>query len=1438
MSGLDAAATLNLAVTTGDSKKELEALSGLLKDIRLDFDALGASNGDPTKGIRGGLGATQTEMQQLLSSVKAVNNSIVAMSDDLTAKLTRTVREGANVEVSEYRAAKVRRMSLLKEFNKESAEQLKAHTDQISNDQKQQLEIYRLSGAEYSKIHAEALEMNRALDREVTAQVLKEQNQQLEIYKLSGAEYSKIHAEALEMNRALDRAATAQIAREQSQQLEIYKLNGVEYSRIHAEALAINSAMDRAASAKSSAQQVTVEALRMNNMFNGGLLDGAGKPIKELTDAHARLTPEVNKSKKATEDWTLAHRDAHDVARGLSGALGGLWMTYGQMVPLMAGFAIAASLKEALTAGKDFEYQMKFVQAVSGDTAQQIDKVSASLIQMASSGMFKPVEMAEGMRILAQAGMSTHDALATLPTVMALATVGETDLTAAAETATSVMHSFGLEISDIGHIGDVIARAAADSITSVSAMSQSMRQASTVGQQYGVHIEEVGAALEALAQRGIVGQSAGTSYTNMMNSLSAPTEKGQRALEKLRISLYDSVGNVKDMTTFMGELRIAMSKFDPESRNILGTALTTIRGNKALQAIVGQSADDWKKTVDSLKESNGFLSKSMEILQNTVSGQFKNMVSNVQASFISVEANSSEAIIRLIRSIKLAFTSTDVVDGLKTIANAVIGATEFIFRHIEAVKLIGEAYLVFHGARIAASVLIPVINGIASAALMLTTATAANTVGTMLQTSAMESLSPATLAAIAAVKALGVAMAANPATALLVAVAALWAGYELLVDKTNGATDAARNNISAADDAITAATNENTSIRGQIELLERELGLRQSLADEKRASIASEKLTLEHRIFGLEISKDAIAQGQKELNATGLKAPRWVPGSGMINGAADWLNDTTMSEEAAMTKELNDSRLRLTVVNGKLHEHDRDAKYRELLAGSQKFIRDEYVPEGQRRNKAHIDGLSGKGAESWKPEFVKSFDEQITNYSGTLSNLTTMESDALAVLKAQRTAGILDEKTYLDSSKALRSKYNEDANAELAKFNTSQDARIGEIEKALETLNNAKNKALSKVTNLKDRAAILKDFEASQERLLNSGLAAFSAKDKAKEDMQARLDKQKAGDKLEGYAGMASVYGDGSKQVRNAEELIRVQKSEIKSIEDLTARERDKNVVQMEGDLAKQESLLRGAAANGDNVTAIEGHISALQKLLAEYEAGIEKKKALDQDWVHGANQGIQTYLETTTSASKLAEEAVKKSFNSMADALTKFVMTGKLSFSSLTNSILSDLISMQVKASITNPLAKSVNDSGLFASIAKIFSAQGNAFSGAGLGAYSNSIVTSPTVFPFAQGIGLMGEKSGSPGEAIMPLQRNSQGDLSVNATGVGGANVVVNIINNSKATATATSRSDGNGGNIIDVMIDQIDSALAGRVTQGSGALSGAIQTTFGANRVSGAF
>ena len=117
---------------------------------------------------------------------------------------------------------------------------------------------------------------------------------------------------------------------------------------------------------------------------------------------------------------------------------------------------------------------------------------------------------------------------------------------------------------------------------------------------------------------------------------------------------------------------------------------------------------------------------------------------------------------------------------------------------------------------------------------------------------------------------------------------------------------------------------------------------------------------------------------------------------------------------------------------------------------------------------------------------------------------------------------------------------------------------------------------------------------------------------------------------------------------------------------------------------------------------------------------------------------------------------------------------------------------------------------------------AHGNVFDSGGAiqfahgGSFTNQVVTSPTYFRYGGKFGVMGEAGP---ESIMPLKRMANGDLGVAANGAGGAQVTVNIINNSGAEVGQEEHEDGYGNKEIEVyiggMVDRhISSGKADRV------------------------
>ena len=249
------------------------------------------------------------------------------------------------------------------------------------------------------------------------------------------------------------------------------------------------------------------------------------------------------------------------------------------------------------------------------------------------------------------------------------------------------------------------------------------------------------------------------------------------------------------------------------------------------------------------------------------------------------------------------------------------------------------------------------------------------------------------------------------------------------------------------------------------------------------------------------------------------------------------------------------------------------------------------------------------------------------------------------------------------------------------------------------------------------------------------------------------------------------------------------------------------------------------------NILRKKGYITDQQylKLLKKLKIEHAGLLSVTEQTMLGVDAAIQEYADSIESTFDLTKNITTKVFEGMEDALVDFVMAGKANFADLARSIIADIIRIQIKMAILNAMqvgGVGGGGGGIFGSIisgigsffGSIFGfAKGGAFNNGMIPAYakgdsftngiepfsdqgnSNSVVSEPTLFKFAKGIGLMGEAGP---EAIMPLTRTSSGELGVRSVG-GHDNAVSNEINNnieiniavdnSGETTAETSSSDG---------------------------------------------
>ncbi|WP_272688033.1 phage tail tape measure protein [Providencia sp. PROV035] len=176
-------------------------------------------------------------------------------------------------------------------------------------------------------------------------------------------------------------------------------------------------------------------------------------------------------------------------------------------------------------------------------------------------------------------------------------------------------------------------------------------------------------------------------------------------------------------------------------------------------------------------------------------------------------------------------------------------------------------------------------------------------------------------------------------------------------------------------------------------------------------------------------------------------------------------------------------------------------------------------------------------------------------------------------------------------------------------------------------------------------------------------------------------------------------------------------------------------------------------------------------------------KLAMNRNATTGMAKGIQDFGNSAENVYDQMRTISNGALSDMSGMLANFVATGKLNFADFAQSIVTEITKMIFQMMIFNALkagfAGTAFGDAIGAGAAPTPNAKGGTYNSPGLSAYSNTIVKSPTLFPFAKGgapkMGLMGEAGA---EAIMPLTRARDGSLGVRVLGLDTQQQTPNII------------------------------------------------------------
>ena len=304
----------------------------------------------------------------------------------------------------------------------------------------------------------------------------------------------------------------------------------------------------------------------------------------------------------------------------------------------------------------------------------------------------------------------------------------------------------------------------------------------------------------------------------------------------------------------------------------------------------------------------------------------------------------------------------------------------------------------------------------------------------------------------------------------------------------------------------------------------------------------------------------------------------------------------------------------------------------------------------------------------------------------------------------------------------------------------------------------------------------------------------------------------------------------------------------------------ERAVLQARTDLEKAAAAARKEANQiedaGLRMQTLEAINDVLARQLPIVEDLVRANAEYQRSFEYGAKSALKTYIDDATNAAKRAQQVTVSAFRSMEDALTRFVMTGKLDFRSLADSIVADLVRIQIQRAITLPLVNWLGSviPGMGATTGGAFPAGSSDLMGTMVNvAHSGGVIGTdalmtrsvhPNLFTNAPRFHTGGIVRGEvpiiaqEGEAVFTRgqMRALGGALSAKSQ-LPAVNVQVNVVNKANGVdARIEQQRQPDGGLRLDVFIEQIEGRMARAISQGTG-IAPTLERRYGLNPAMGA-
>lgn len=360
--------------------------------------------------------------------------------------------------------------------------------------------------------------------------------------------YSEVsnQVKKLEGRKSTKKMAELELARKNlqklQQQMDLSNKKTLELEKAHKKASAVVERLDK----KIGSQKTSFNKYRMT-------LEKLKIPLKNYRQ-------ELKKTEYSIEQLALKQKLANKISKAKENIKGA-----GAKVLSTAkkgAFAVGATAVLGIGLSADsfisFEKQMRRVEAISGATKEQFNKLKNEAINLGSSTVFTAEQAAAGMEKFALAGFKVDQIIDVMPGVLKLTAASGEDLSSVADIISDNLIPFKMGAKDVDRFADVLANTMSRTNVNVGMLGESLKYVAGSASSLDLSLEATTAVLGLMGDQAIKSGQAGTNLKAAFSNIANP--KVQKSLKAFGINVKNSKNQFVGLLPLLEQLEKKTSK--------------------------------------------------------------------------------------------------------------------------------------------------------------------------------------------------------------------------------------------------------------------------------------------------------------------------------------------------------------------------------------------------------------------------------------------------------------------------------------------------------------------------------------------------------------------------------------------------------------------------------------------------------------------------------------------------------------------------------------------------------------------------------------------------------------------------------------------------------------------------------------------------------------